>query len=84
VCAAAESVPYRVSIFAQGAMCVSCNALSLHIGCSMSVRNFLVPEDTVPRLESVFLLSEGDVGAGEEGITGFWKGVRLNIFPSLP
>jgi len=49
----------------------------------VSVLKFLVPEDTVPRLKSVYLFSEGDVGAGKEGITGFWKGVRLNIFPSL-
>jgi hypothetical protein len=37
VCAVAEDVPWRVSVFAQGAVCVSCNSLSLHIGCSVSV-----------------------------------------------
>jgi len=62
---------------------VSGNALSPDIDCSVSVRNFVVPEDTVPRFESVYLFREGDFGASKEGITGFWKGVRLSIFPTL-
>jgi hypothetical protein len=37
------------------------------ISCSVPVGNFLVPEGTVPRLQSVLLFCEGDVGAGEEG-----------------
>lgn len=53
-------------------MFVSCNAMSLglEIGCPESVRKFLVSEDTVPRLVSAFLLSKGDVGAGEELLPG--------------
>jgi hypothetical protein len=51
--AAAENISYRVSVFAQGAVCVSYNSLSLHISCSVSVGNFLVPKETVPRVQSV-------------------------------
>jgi hypothetical protein len=59
--AAAENMPYRLSVFVQGAKCVSCDCLSFHIGCSVSadtaVGNFLVPQDTVLHPESVLLVS---------------------------
>jgi hypothetical protein len=45
--AAAEDLSFRVSVFAWGAMCVSCNFLSLHISVSVSVSvsvgNCLIP-----------------------------------------
>jgi hypothetical protein len=49
----------------------------------VSVGNFIITKDTVPRLESVLLFSEGDDGASEKGIAGFRKCVRLNVSPSL-
>jgi hypothetical protein len=83
VCAAAEDMPYIVSVFTQGEMCVTYNSLSLHISCSVPAGNFLVPEGTVPRLQSVLLFCEGEVQAGEGGIAGFQNCVRSNVPLSL-
>jgi hypothetical protein len=76
VCAAAERMPYRISVCSQGKTCVYCDALALKINFPVLISKFFVPQDIISRLGSVLLFSEGDahVGAGERGITGFWEG----------